>query len=351
MARNRGNRRNRRGLLGKGLNVAGRRYSSKDLQDPSKLSGAQYNTNLQTAAREADLNRLNQSGPLGSFQYGVDENGRPSLKTSLSKEQQGMQDFAFNGLFPQVQKSFSQPLDFNGITQVPGEGDIMGYRQQMADKQYQDFLRQSEPGFKQQQSDFEQRLADRGISPGTEQYNREYSRLQQAQNDARTGAQAQSYRTGGDLADQLFNQGVTGRRQGITERLGLRSNPYSEFASVLGSIQGPQYQQVPQINIADTDVGGIGLGFKGYQNQKDIANIQAQTALQQSQMQGDFGLQGQELQNQGGANVANINAASDLANVNASKPPKQNPFAPIWGAIGQGAGAAIGSGLFGNIFG
>lgn len=68
------------------------------------------------------------------------------------------------------------------------------------------FERRMNPQFSQQREDFDQRMAERGISAGNEAYNREFQNFQQSQEDARLNAMDQAYNTGMAAQNQAYGQ-------------------------------------------------------------------------------------------------------------------------------------------------
>jgi len=117
--------------------------------DPVKTAAAQTQSNIDTATKQAELNRVNQYNPYGSSEYsitGTNPDGTPiySQTTKLSEPQQQIfdaqqkQDLGLtntaNTMLGQVQNAYSSPMDTSsaGSVNFGLSGDQMS--------QYQDAL-------------------------------------------------------------------------------------------------------------------------------------------------------------------------------------------------------------------
>jgi len=236
------------GLYGLGANPFGAQWNA---QDP--WSTAAYNTALgnQAGAQYAtQANRVNQTTPYGALSYNqsYDANGNPvwSATQSVSPEVQNLVSGSLNNL----QSSLSNPA--YGIN--PGET-------------YSDaIMRRLQPTLANQQESFDVKMANQGIVPGTEAYNRAYRSFSQGQNDLLTSAQIQGMNTGLQAA-QLQNQTAANIKSLATPNY---VNPYTQAA-----VTGPDY-----------------LGAAGLSNQNAIANQNMQNAGSANLQNGLFNLAG-----------------------------------------------------------
>jgi hypothetical protein len=174
-----------------------------------------------------------------------------------------------NDQLGQVQQNFSQPFDwsqipqgpqgpatweappdspdFSGVQKGPVTGDFNNWRQQQIDSTYQDFSKRMDPQFKQQSEDFEQQMANRGIPMGSELYNREKSRLEQSQNDARSSAMVQAQGIAGQNASQFAGVGFQSSDQQFGQALGQFGAQNTAWANQMDNAQqtygaGRQYR-------------------------------------------------------------------------------------------------------------
>lgn len=334
--------------------------------DPIATAQAQSQYNQQAAITQANLNRIDQVTPQGSIHYdtiGTNADGTPQYRQTqtYAPEQQALYDqqnqiaqalgstaqqqigrvndtmnatFNYDNMQPMttnvngssVQRVGGAPQlqsDIANAGQIQhsvGPADLAADGQRVADSVYGQATSRLDPQFKNQQNDFEARMAAQGIPVGSEAYNRqadqnardktdayndanfraiqaggaEQSRLfgldlskgqfaNQAQDQqytqntgdatfhnqtAQTGFQDQMSATGfnNQAGAQEFNQGVTnanlnnaGRQQQIQEASYLRNLPLNDIAALLGTgggVQNPQFNSVSQVGVAAPDYMG-----------------------------------------------------------------------------------------------
>ena len=205
--------------------------------------------NLYGAQAATQANRINQVTPYGSLNYtqGVDANGNPTWTANqqLSPELQALTQSSLAGL----QASQANPM--YGIN--PGQT----YSEAI--------MSRLQPIQQQQQERVQAQLANQGVVPGTEAYNRAQMQLAQQQNDQLTSAITGGMQTGLQ-AQQLQN----------TQAANIKSlaspgyiNPYSQAAvagpDYLGAYSTSQAAQIAAQNAANartanTQAGLYGLG-------------------------------------------------------------------------------------------
>lgn len=288
--------------------------------------------NKETAISQAQLNMVNQNGPGGSSSYnqiGTYDDGTPRFEQNVSlspaaqslyDSQNNIQQSALNlgqGAIGKVQSAIDKPFDTSNLPgQVYGvnggpiqsdlgpqgkyQTDISGGQDYSANvKSVQDALMQRlNPQIEQDRTRLETRLANQGITEGSDAYNRAVNLSEQNVNDQRTQALLaasgeQSRLAGLDLAQgtfhnsavgqqlqdalargtfkntsqqQGFDQGLTnanlnnaGRASGIQEAAYLRSQPINELASLMGFSPGvaiPNFQNGTATGIAAPDYQG-----------------------------------------------------------------------------------------------
>jgi hypothetical protein len=330
-----------------------------------KLDTAKGVLNAETAGQQWSqgenirLNRPNEFNPYGSMQYTTDPvTGQTIATSSLSPEMQSrlnqeqlremnqhrLQQEMFGGLRDQL----GRPLDFSGLPEI--NKDYSQDRQRVEDSIYSRFQRRFKDQFAEEKNNLQQQLADRGIPMGSERYNKEMQQLSQRQNDATLNAQAQAVEMGGQEQQNLFNMGLTGRQQGLNERLTQRSVPLSEYGAIQGLQQGvvnPNFSPMYQNSMQAPNV----LGAANMQQQGQLTREQMANQLQQSRISaGTAGVAAGISANTQMA-LANQQRQWDLedqakmqAQLNANKP---NPWMPALTGIAQGAGSAIVGGLLG----
>lgn len=217
-----------------------------------------------TAATAA--NRVNQQTPYSNLQYtqtGTDANGNPiwSANQTLNPTLQS----AMSGLQNRLATTAGQGINTNTLAQTginPGE-------------LYSDaIMRRLQPQLQQQQAAVETRLANQGIMPGSEAYNRAKTQLAQVQNDALTSAQVQGMDVGLRANQQGFNQQLQQSNLPI-QQLGAFNQatqpgyvtPYNQAAvagpDYLGSYTTGQAAQIAAQNAANARTANLQSGLFG----------------------------------------------------------------------------------------
>lgn len=269
---------------------------------PSSASNTiqqQQTSNVNTAVANAVLGNTNQVTPQGTLSYtqtggqNVGGNWVPSYTATqtLSPEQQsiynkttGLQNSgldAARGVFQQLNSATQQPLNFNGIPQLPTDQTAL------RDNAYNALTARSNTDLGRARADQNVQLANQGIAPGSEAWNRATEMQDRAVTDASNQATIQA----GNIASQDLSNAQTIRNQGINEAQTLRNQPFQEYSQLLGlggNIQSPTYAPGSAGQVVPTDVGGITAA-------SDAARMQ-QYQVQQSQsnalLGGLFGLGG-----------------------------------------------------------
>lgn len=240
--------------------------------DPRVVAEAQTRSNRETAIANANLNRYNQYGPQGNVTWrvvGTNEDGTPRYEqtTSYSPGEQQVYDTNL-GLRQQMGNIGTQSAERLGnLLQQDFRVDPE------VERRLYDMGRQRlDPRFEQQRQSLEQALANKGISMGSEAYDRAMGQFGQTQNDA-------------------YNQlALSGREQAYKEAVFERQNPFNEVNALMSGSQvsNPWLGPNQQTNMANTDVAGI--HNQAFQNQMGIYN--AQMGQQNAMMGGIAGLAG-----------------------------------------------------------
>lgn len=205
--------------------------------DPKETGAAQTGTNIGTAIANNMMGMVDQTNPYGSVSY--DQTGTyvyddpytnqsydiPTFSStvSLSPEQQAIQDQnqgaqlnlagMANDQSAFVRDYLAEPADFD-TSAIEGRLDELG-RQRI------------DPRFAREEDALRTRLANQGIGPGSEAYNREMEAFNQNRNDA---------------YNSLY---LTGRSQAFNELATMRNQPLNE---IIGMLSGTQIQSPGQAN-------------------------------------------------------------------------------------------------------
>lgn len=222
--------------------------------DPQATAQAQAGLNRETAITNARLGRqVAYTGPYGRIEYvRTDDGTKPydegafEQRVTLTPEGQALQaqEMALDKQMNQtaldqlgrVSGHLAQPVDFNSSTSIE-------------DALYAPYKRRLDERFLADENAMRARLANQGITMGSEAYNRELDRFNQGKNDAYGMTTAQA------------------RAQAVQELLAQRNQPINEISALMGGqqVNVPQFmpQQAPQVG--QTDI--VGPTMAAYQGQ------------------------------------------------------------------------------------
>jgi hypothetical protein len=243
--------------------------------DPVATANAQTASNRETAIANANINRVDQYTPDGSITYnqtGVWSDGTPryASTTTLSPEQQATraQELEFDRKFNEI--GLAQTNKIGDTLSKPfalGNEAVEGRITELASKRLN-------PRFAEEEQKLEQDLMNRGIRPGSAAYDTMRRQFSEGKNDA-------------------FNQMyLNARGQANTELLTERNQPINEITALLsgGQVSQPQFNNVPQANVAGTDIAGMTYDSAAMNNANAMARYNAKNANYQAGMGGLFGL-------------------------------------------------------------
>ena len=243
--------------------------------------------NLDAARTATAANRVNQYTPYGSLEYSInpeaqwDIYGNPtwSAKQTLAPEQQqlldyqnktslGLGELTGKGL-GYVENMLNQPFDANKIAQIginPGET--------MQDS----IMRRLQPQIAQGKEALQAQLANQGVVPGTEAYNRAMTQQAQKENDLLTSAVVQGTNTGLAANQQQFGQLGYMRNEPINTLNAVRTGSQVSSPSYISNVpqqattQGADYLGAAQMqnnaaqaasNASNASSGGMTSGLMG----------------------------------------------------------------------------------------
>jgi hypothetical protein len=287
------------------------------------VSNAQTQSNIATANYEAQLNRVNQNTPFGSSIWNGTGPGATQTVTLNPLAQQDLtnqlqQDVNLSnlgfGLTNQAGSSLAQPLNTSGLPALSGgpgsTGQVQGSLDyshaptvptdfnsavnQAQNAVYNQATSRLDPQWSQAQEGLNAQLANQGVNPGSQAYQTAQDNFQRQKTDAYNQANYSAVSAGDALQNQLYNQALAGRQegvneantqgnfanaaqeqqyaqalqnaqfgnqaraQGLTEDTTLRSLPLNELNALRSQsqVQTPQFSQVPQTQVQPTNVSG-----------------------------------------------------------------------------------------------
>lgn len=220
--------------------------------------------NLDAARTATAANRVNQYTPYGSLEYSInpesqwDIYGNPtwSATQKLAPEQQqllniqnqtslGLGNLADKGL-GYVENMLQKPFDTGNIAQIginPGE------------TMQESVLRRLQPQIAQGKEALQVQLANQGVVPGTEAYNRAMTQQAQKENDLLTSAVIQGTNTGLAANQQQFGQLGYMRNEPINTLNAVRTGSQVSSPSFISNVPQQATTQGPDMLGAATAQG------------------------------------------------------------------------------------------------
>jgi len=170
---------------------------------------------------QSKANRPNQEGPLGSLRYTKDPTtGFWTETREYSPELQGL---------------FDQRIGMVGedISRAPTDESFAGEGQRLENATYEKLTNLLNPNYEQQEQALRSDLANKGITEGSEAYNRELDNFARRRGESYRQAALESVGTGRQEQGRLFTQGLQSRQSDLARR----SQLYNELASLIGTQQ------------------------------------------------------------------------------------------------------------------
>jgi hypothetical protein len=271
--------------------------------DPNVVSQAQTQSNQETAAYNAALNRTNTYTPAGSSEFtvtGTDPSGAPIYRqdVKLAPDAQALYDQQMaqsrqlgntaQNMMGRVDASMATPLDTSTAPKLFGADDLLGARQQTQDAIYNRQAAYLDPQWQQREEQFRTRMANSGITEGNEAW--QNAKFDEDRARSFDYGQARDAAIGAGAAETSTLADISGRQRAQTmqELYANRALPLNEFNALRSSSQVdmPQFEGAAGVNSANTDVSGN--MWNAYQAQLDRYN--AQQAQSNAIMSGLFGL-------------------------------------------------------------
>jgi len=263
--------------------------------DPVRTAQAQAAANREASIASQEMSMVNQITPYGNMAYeqtGTSENNNPTYTATqtLSPEQQGLLDIenqvkqqygdTANTQLANVSAKLSQPVDYTSLGAAPtaNEATRTATRDSM--------LARMQPQMDQRRASLDTSLANQGFVVGSQGYNNAIDEANRSQNDMYLAADTQA---GNEMA-RMYGLELSARNSAINEIMQQRNQPLNELSAMMAGaqVQGPQFVNAPNAQVAPTDIMGATYGSANIANQ----NYQTQMASGNSNRQGLYSLLG-----------------------------------------------------------
>jgi hypothetical protein len=301
--------------------------------DPNVVAAAQSKANKEAAAYSNVIGHGNTTTPLGSQIYTprvdpttgatvYDANITLAPGQQQLLDQQNQQNLALGnvaqGMLGQVGSSYNSPvsqssypqlqgsLDYSKLPELLGANDLQGAAKNVSDAIYNQQATYLDPQYQQSDTAMRTRLANQGITQGSEAWNNaidafnrdKMSNYQSARNAATTGGIGALDTLGrlsladrAQLAAELGNAGQfrnQASNQGLQQTLALRNQPLNEFNALRSAspVSMPQFNSAQNQMVNPTDISSnVWNAYQGRLN-----NYNQQQASGNNFLSGLFGL-------------------------------------------------------------
>lgn len=254
--------------------------------DPARTAAAQAQANKEAVRESALVNQIGTEGPWGKtyFRGEVGEPDRTQV-TELSDASQNVYNSQQNvaqtlaGYGEQLAGQVSNgPAEFSldGLPSAPWEQDRAAMAKSLEDATYQRGYNLLAPEFDRSRDSLETRLANQGITMGSEAYTTEMDRFADSKNRALTDLSLASVGAGRAEDSRLFGLGTSGRSQALGEQLTERTQPMNELSAILQgapALGTPQGVNPGQYGVQPGDIqGATNMAYQGALNSYNQGN-------------------------------------------------------------------------------
>jgi hypothetical protein len=265
------------------------KYNKGDFKGPGAIANTQDDANQYAAEYNMWANRPNETNAYGSLNYTTGPNGEIIREAKLSDANQAILEgrqgidqslqAGVQGLTGQMGKAFNFNSSYDPRKMAGFDG-----RQRIENQIYNRQKGLMDEQFGQEKNQLMQNLADRGITEGSELYNKELERFDRSRQDAYNSSYTNAVQFGGQEQANQFNMASQGRGQQFGEQLQQWQSPYQAAGQMLGMTQGvinPQFQNMAQVGMNPVDATGIGMGMLGMQHESAMQakQLEAQKAM------------------------------------------------------------------------
>lgn len=139
----------------------------------------------------------------------------------------------------------SQPaFSTDSLPQIPGIDDFSAERQRVSDTIYKQAASRLDPRYAREEENFRQRMADMGISEGSDVYKDRFKQFIQNKNDAYQQAGDQAYLAGGQEQQRMYGMGADAYSRALTGKLAEYEVPTQQLNAL-----SPYYQPYAQAGL------------------------------------------------------------------------------------------------------
>lgn len=213
--------------------------SSFELDPQLKAMLGQYQNAASQPLQTVNTTGLQNVATGHDYRVNADSNydfGANSASIGQSSQLAGQAGNLASKQMSQLGGVLSKQLDYSGAPAMPTADEAT--RKAVEDAYYQRQTSRLDPQYGQAEADLRTRLANEGLTPGSEAYNREIEQFGRAKNDAYAGARNDATTNSTSELAKLFGMGLSARQQGVAEANYLRDQPLKEAQALAGLRSG-----------------------------------------------------------------------------------------------------------------
>lgn len=248
------------------------------------------------------------AGTVGeSAQQLKDMAGQSQQLTNQSTAVAGNAGNLANSQVDRLKDLYAQEFNYDKLGAMPTASDAT--RKAVEDAYYKSATSRLDPQFQQQEAEMRSRLANQGLTEGSEAYNRELQQFNMGRTDAYGAATNSAITNSTSEMAKQFQMQMAARQQGVGEQNYVRELGTKEAQAAMG-----MFGSASGINNANqAATAGLAQGSAALTGQqsglmKDSAALEQMQAQTQSQLQdaaGNRGAQAQAMDSTGRANQLN----------------------------------------------
>lgn len=167
----------------------------------------------------------------------------------------------------QAQSNMATPYSLSGVPQLASANDISNQQSTV----YKDLMSRLQPQLDRDQAALDNKLANQGITQGSEAWNTAQTLQNQAKNDAYMQAQLQGVNAG-----QIYNnEALANNQQGVANYNQQYNAPLNEYNSLMSGVQvqNPTFAPPQNTQVAPTDyMGAVQNAYQAALNSYNAKN-------------------------------------------------------------------------------
>lgn len=218
-------------VVGSVMNAVG--LGGPEAPDPNATAAAQTNANRAALWDSAKINQMGINMPGYDISY-TGTIGQPdrTMHFNLSPEKQALTDILYGGV-EDIGSQMQFMPDFSGVPALPGTGDYSADAQRVEDMTFDAIMNRLRPEQDRLIDNSITRLNVTGNPSGSELYDYEMGNIYEGIGDQNLQAALSAVNAGRAEHSRLFDVGMRGHQQGMSDVMAKNQMPLSNLAQLL----------------------------------------------------------------------------------------------------------------------